>query len=89
LLRVSAETGERAGKVDGGQKGAAARWNSYSHDASCHPPTLGDSGITKDQSSRWQSLAGMTEAHFETAIATAKDTAGQVTTAFMLREAKA
>ena len=30
----------------------------------------------------------MSDAHFETAVATAKDTAGQVTTAFMLREAK-
>lgn len=52
-------------------------------------PRLSDMGITKDQSSRWQSLAGMSDEHFETAVATAKDTAGQVTTAFMLREAKA
>lgn len=44
-------------------------------------------GISKDQSSRWQSLPSMTDEHFETAVATAKDTAGQVTTAFMLREA--
>jgi len=51
------------------------------------PPRLVDLGISKDQSSRWQSLAGMSEEHFETAVATAKDTAGQVTTAFMLREA--
>lgn len=49
---------------------------------------LADIGITKDQSSRYQSLASMSEAHFETAVATAKDTAGEVTTAFMLREAK-
>ena len=53
------------------------------------PTTLGDLGITANQSSRWQSLASMTDEHFETAVATAKDTAGQVTTAFMLREAKA
>ena len=51
------------------------------------PPTLADMGITKDQSSRYQSLASMSEAHFETAVATAKDTAGEVTTAFMLRTA--
>jgi hypothetical protein len=50
------------------------------------PPTLSDIGISRDQSSRWQSLAGMSEEHFETAVATAKDTAGQVTTAIMLRE---
>lgn len=53
------------------------------------PTTLGDLGISANQSSRWQSLASMTDEHFETAVATAKDTAGQVTTAFMLREAKA
>lgn len=44
-------------------------------------------GVSKDQSARWQSLASMSEEHFETAIATAKDTAGQGTTAFMLRQA--
>jgi len=51
------------------------------------PSTLSQIGITNDQSSRWQSLASMTDEHFEAAVATAKDTAGQVTTAFMLREA--
>ncbi len=49
------------------------------------PTTLGDLGISSNQSSRWQSLASMSDEHFETAVATAKDTAGQVTTAFMLR----
>jgi len=50
------------------------------------PPTLSEIGITNDQSSRWQQLASMSEEHFEAAVATAKETAGQVTTAFMLRE---
>lgn len=49
---------------------------------------LNEVGITADQSSRWQSLASMSEEHFETAVATAKEQAGQVTTAFMLREAQ-
>lgn len=44
-------------------------------------------GISKDAASRWQQLASMSEEHFEAAVATAKETAGQVTTAFMLREA--
>lgn len=44
-------------------------------------------GLTKDESSRYQQLAAMPDAHFETAVATAKTTAGEVTTAFMLREA--
>ena len=56
----------------------------YDRDA----PTLADMGITKDESSRYQQLAAMPAEHFETAVATAKATAGEVTTAFMLREAK-
>lgn len=51
-------------------------------------PTLADMGITKDQSSRYQQLAAMPDEHFETAVATAKNSAGEVTTAFMLREAR-
>ena len=50
--------------------------------------SLKDYGISSDQGVRWTALADMPEDHFETAVATAKDTAGQVTTAFMLREAK-
>lgn len=48
---------------------------------------LSDIGITRDQSSRYQKLAAMPEEHFETAVETAKASAGEVTTAFMLREA--
>ena len=51
-------------------------------------PTLNDMGLTRDESSRYQQLAAMPAEHFETAVATAKATAGEVTTAFMLREAK-
>jgi hypothetical protein len=75
MLRQAADSGERhhLGRV--------------SPDAP-KPTTLGDLGISNNQSSRWQSLASMSDEHFETAVATAKDTAGQVTTAFMLREAQ-
>lgn len=52
------------------------------------PPTLAAMGLTYDESSRYQQLAAMPAEHFETAVATAKATAGEVTTAFMLREAK-
>jgi hypothetical protein len=45
-------------------------------------------GITRDQSSRWQRLADMPEEHFETAVETAKATAGAVTSAHMLRLAE-
>lgn len=51
-------------------------------------PTLAQMGLTRDESSRYQQLAAMPADHFETAVATAKATAGEVTTAFMLREAK-
>ena len=56
-----------------------------SHDATT--PTLADMGLSKSESSRYQQLAAMPAEHFETAVATAKATAGEVTTAFMLREA--
>jgi hypothetical protein len=52
------------------------------------PVTLEQIGLSKSESSRYQQLAAMPDAHFETAVATAKATAGEVTTAFMLREAK-
>lgn len=79
MLRQSAERGERATREANLSK---------SNDATS-VPTLSEIGVTKDQSSRYQQLASMSDAHFETAVATARDTAGQVTTAFMLREAKA
>lgn len=88
MLRQSAESGERAGQSEGGKRAAAERWGSSSQASTSHAPTLDEIGITKDQSSRWQQLASMPDEHFETAVATAKDTAGQVTTAFMLREAE-
>lgn len=51
-------------------------------------PKLSDIGLNNDQSSRYQQLAAMPEKHFETAVATAKATVGEVTSAFLLREAK-
>jgi len=74
LLRVTAATGERS---TGGKP---------SKDATVS--TLADMGLTRDESSRYQQLAAMPAEHFETAVATAKATAGEVTTAFMLREAR-
>lgn len=59
----------------------------YQHVRGDRPPTLAEMGLTQNESSRYQSLASMSDEHFEAAVATAKDTAGQVTTAFMLREA--
>lgn len=47
--------------------------------------TLTDLGINKSQSSRWQKLAAVPEDKFEQAVAAAKEVAGEVTTAAMLR----
>jgi len=64
MLRQSADSGERhhRGRVMAEEK----------------PTTLVDLGITANQSSRWQQLASMSDDHFEAAVATAKDTAGQL-----------
>lgn len=48
-------------------------------------PKLADLGISKNQSSRWQKLAAVPEDQFEQAITAAKEVAGEVTTAAMLR----
>jgi hypothetical protein len=81
LLARTAATGERATREKHGRGGQVASFDQT-------PPTLAQMGLTKDESSRYQQLAAMPADHFETAVATAKATAGEVTTAFMLREAK-
>lgn len=59
-----------------------------SNDSTGCGQTLADMGLTRDESSRYQQLAAMPADHFETAVATAKATAGEVTSAFMLRAAR-
>lgn len=49
--------------------------------------TLRENDLHPATADRYQQLAAMPDDHFETAVATAKATAGEVTTAFMLREA--
>lgn len=48
---------------------------------------LESTGLSQTSAYQYERLASMPEEHFETAIATAKDTAGAVSTSFMLREA--
>ena len=74
MLRDSAETGQRE------TRGGDRRSGSTSQHAS-----LKELGLTYDQSSRYQKLAAMPAEHFETAVETAKATAGAVTSAHMLR----
>lgn len=85
MLTDMAERGERAVRGDGPRFDPGN--SSIKELVLDRPKTLTDLGVTKRESHRWQQLASMSEDHFEAAVATAKDTAGQVTTAFMLREA--
>lgn len=92
-VRAERRCGEllRATEKNAGARGTGSNQHRKaevpSHDASA-PPTLEEMGLTHNESSRYQQLAAMPAEHFETAVATAKATAGEVTTAFMLREAK-
>lgn len=74
LLRDMEERGERRGR-GGNQK-------SNSHDESL---TLAELGVSENQSARWQKLAAVPEEKFEQAVAAAKEVAGEVTTAALLR----
>lgn len=83
MLRKAAEQGKRA-TPNGNVNPATIK---VSNETTPSPVTLAEIGITRDQSSRYQKLAAMPDEHFETAVETAKASAGEVTTAFMLREA--
>lgn len=54
-------------------------------EAEPHKPTLAEVGIDKKLSSRAQKLAAIPEEHFETAIATARETVTAVSAPLMLR----
>lgn len=72
-----------------GAKGSGSNQHEVrSHDVTAPNTTLADLGVTKNESSRWQKLAAVTDEQFESAVAAAKDVAGEVTTAAMLRAAK-
>ena len=85
-VRAQRRAGEMLAQTEKAPAGRPAV--NRSSDTTNSPATLADMGITKDQSSNWQALASMSDEHFEATVEAAKDTAGEVTTAFMLREAK-
>lgn len=83
-IKVRAE--RRAGEMlaamrERGERDAGGRGRIESRPAT----QLADLGISKDQSSRWQKLAAISEDKFEQAVAAAKEVAGEVTTAALLR----
>jgi uncharacterized protein YggU (UPF0235/DUF167 family) len=77
LLVDMNDTGQRQGKQNGRPKKLSS------------PSTLPQLGITRDQSSKWQRMARLVDDDaFEEALARAKDTYGELTTAGMLRMLK-
>lgn len=84
-VRAERKAGELLSQVPR-QHGGRPPANSI-YDQTNYQRTLAENGLTQSAAYQYERLASMPEEHFETAVATAKDTAGQVTTAFMLREA--
>lgn len=86
-VRAERRAGQMLAEMPKQNGGHAAK--ARSHDVTEVPKTLADIGITKNESSRWQKLAAVSDTQFEHAVAAAKEVAGEVTTAAMLRAAKA
>jgi hypothetical protein len=77
LLVEMQETGQRQAKERGRPKKVS------------HISTLPQLGLTRDQSSKWQQLAGrIDDATFERALIQTKEKNGELTTAALLREVK-
>jgi hypothetical protein len=86
-VRAERRCGELLARTEKNRGAAGSRESIAVERCDRDAPTLEDMGLSKSESSRYQQLAAMPAEHFETAVATAKATAGEVTTAFMLREA--
>jgi hypothetical protein len=88
-VRAERKAGELLASMD--KNTGAMGVGSNQHEVRYHDvtaPKLADLGISKNDSSRWQKLAAMPDAQFEQAVVTAKERAGEVTTAAMLRAAR-
>lgn len=85
-VRAERKAGELLALVPRQQHSGRRAVNSID-DKTNYQQALDDAGLTQSAAYQYERLAAMPAEHFETAVATAKDTAGQVTTAFMLREA--
>ena len=87
-IKVRAE--RRAGQMLAEMPKAMGKSGRFTGGNTMLPPvkdekTLAELGITKNESSRWQKLAAVDEVRFEKAVTAAKEVAGEVTTAAMLR----
>jgi hypothetical protein len=88
-VRAERKAGELLASMDKNTGAMGVGSNQHevrSYDATA--PKLSDLGISKDNSSRWQKLAAMPDSEFEQALNVAKERAGEVTTAAMLRAAR-
>ena len=83
-IRVRAE--RRAGQILAEMPKATGELrNSSRYSESTTTKTLAELGISKNESSRWQKLADVSDTKFENAVAAAREVAGQVTAAAILR----
>ena len=87
-IKVRAE--RRAGQLSSEMETQQGKKSTSSHDAKkSKEQQLADIGVSVQTANRWEKLAAVPEAQFEQAIAAAKEVAGEVTTAAMLRATKA
>jgi len=80
-LRAERRAGEILSDMDWHPPGPSSR--DRSHDGT-DPPRLTDLGITKNQSSRWQSIAGIPEKQFESRVEEIKEKGQELTSSEFL-----
>ena len=85
-LRAERRLGEMLGETEKNPGGRPTK--NLSHDTTGINPTLPEMGITRDQSSRWQSIAQLPEETFEEYLAEKIKAKEEITTADVLRLAK-
>lgn len=86
-VRAERRAGEMLAQVPREQHSGRRPSNS-SDDKTNYQKALEASGLTQSAAYQMERIAAIPDEHFETAIDMAKQSAGQVTTAFMLREAE-
>lgn len=85
---ASRRLGELVAEMPKQSGGHAAKARSLKGTEVKVPPTLADHGITKKQSSRWQAMASIPEAQFESTLADAVEAKKPVSAAALIRLAQ-